>query len=285
MVRSSFVRSSFCHWLFVALLAVVLPADVTLGTSKKGALSISKNDRGDVVVSWSGKGVLKRADADGRFKPVRTRGTSYVTQPVEEQEIFQVEGPVVSVNIVGYVNLSLPPGLSLIANPLYYTNNTVAFWWPNAPDGAQVLKYLPETGDYEVSTFDGISGTWSNPEFEIGIGQGFFFRNTSSETILQTFIGEVLQGTLVNPLPAGLSMKGSLVPQAGSINTVHNIPGRDGEVIKFWVNDGQGDGDYILSVFSGPDNAWVPDLNLGVGQGFWIEKQRAEAWVRVFSAF
>ena len=279
------VRFSSSHWFFVALLGGLLSVGTALGASKKGPLSISKNDRGDVVVSWSGKGVLKRADADGRFRPVRTRGSSYVTAPTEEQEIFQVDGPVVSVNIVGYVNLSLPPGLSLIANPLYYTNNTVAFWWPDAPDGAQVLKYLPETGDYEVSTFDSISGTWSNPEFEIGIGQGFFFRNTSSETILQTFIGEVLQGTLVNPLPAGLSMKGSLVPQAGSINTVHNIPGRDGEVIKFWVNDGQGGGDYILSVFSGADNSWVPDLNLGVGQGFWIEKQQAQDWVRVFSAF
>ena len=279
------VRFSSSHWFFVALLGGLLSVGTVLGASKKGPLSISKNDRGDVVVSWSGKGVLKRADADGRFRPVRTRGSSYVTQPTEEQEIFQVDGPVVSVNIVGYVNLSLPPGLSLIANPLYYTNNTVAFWWPNAPDGAQVLKYLPETGDYEVSTFDGISGTWSNPEFEIGIGQGFFFRNTSSEIITQTFIGEVLQGTLINPLPAGLSMKGSLVPQAGSVNTVHNIPGRDGEVIKFWVNDGQGGGDYILSVFSGADGVWVPDLNLGVGQGFWIEKQQAQDWVRVFSAF
>jgi hypothetical protein len=256
-----------------------------LAGGKKGQLSVSKNTKGDVVVSWSGKGVLKRADADGRFRPVRSRGNFYVMQPVEEQEIFQVDGPVVSVNMVGYVNLSLPPGLSLIANPLYYTNNTVAFWWPNAPDGAQVLKYLPESGDYEVSTFDGISSAWSNPDFEIGIGQGFFFRNTSSEAVVQTFVGEVLQGTLVNSLPAGWSMKGSLVPQAGSINSLHNSPGRDGEVFKFWVNDGQGGGDYIVSVYSGADGAWVPDLSLGVGQGFWIEKQQAQDWVRVFSAF
>jgi hypothetical protein len=268
---------------FVMLLISALAVNISHAGKKSSRINIAKDQRtGEIVVSWSGKGVLKQADADGRFRPVHTRGNAYVVQPTEGQAIFQVDSPIVSVNVVGYVNLSLPPGLSLIANPLYYTNNTVAFWWPNAPDGAQVLKYLPEVG-YEVSTFDALSGTWSNPEFEIGMGQGFFFRNTSAETIVQTFVGEVLQGTLVNPLPAGLSMEGSLVPQAGSINTVHNIPGTDGDEIRFWVNDGQGGGDYISSIFSEADGAWVPDLNLGVGQGFWIEKQQAQDWVRVFS--
>ena len=270
----------------VILLISALAANVSYAAGKKQSsrINIAKDQRtGQIVVSWSGKGVLKQADANGRFRPVHTSGDSYAVQPTEEQAIYQLEGPIVSVNVVGYVNLSLPPGLSLIANPLYYTNNTVAFWWPNAPDGAQVLKYSSQIEGYEVSTFDALSGAWSNPDFEIGIGQGFFFRNTSTETIVQTFIGEVLQGRLVNPLPAGISMKGSLVPQAGSINTLHQVPGVDGDVIKFWVNDGQGGGDYISIVFSGADNAWGPDLDLGVGQGFWIEKQQAQDWVRFFS--
>lgn len=273
-------KSNLC---LVILIVTALAANAA-GKKQSSRINITKDQRtGEVVVSWSGRGVLKQADANGRFRPVHTRGESYVVQPTEEQAIYQLDGPIVSVNVVGYVNLSLPPGDSLIANPLYYTNNTVAFWWPNAPDGAQVLKYLPELGGYAVSTFDGLSGTWSDPNFEIGIGQGFFFRNTSTETILQTFVGEVLQGRLVNHLPAGLSMKGSLVPQAGSINTVHRIPGMDGDTIKFWVNDGQAGGDYILSTFIGAENAWVPDLNLDVGQGFWIEKQQAQDWVREFS--
>jgi hypothetical protein len=279
------VHPNLVRWSAMVLLCFVCGVTSGIAGDKKAHLSIAKDDNDQIVVSWSGKGVLKQADANGRFKPVRTRGNSYMTQPLQDQALFQLDSPVHSANIVGYANLSLPPGLSLIANPLYYTNNTVAFWWPNAPDGAQVLKYIPDTGDYEVSTFDGVSSTWSNPEFEIGIGQGFFFRNTSSENILQTFIGEVLQGTLVNPLPAGLSMKGSLLPQAGSINTPHNIPGMDGDLIKFWVNDGHGGGDYILSVFRAAEGGWVPDLTLGVGQGFWIQKQEAQDWVRVFSAF
>jgi len=274
-------KTNLC--LVILIGAIAANVSFAAGRKQSSQIHIAKDQHGQVVVSWNGKGVLKQADANGRFRPVHTRGDSYVIQPTEGQAIYQLEGPIVSVNVVGYVNLSLPPGDSLIANPLYYTNNTVAFWWPDAPDGAQVLKYLPEIQGYAVSTFDALAGEWSDPEFEIGLGQGFFFRNTSTETITQTFVGEVLQGRLVNHLPAGPSMKGSLVPQAGSINTLHQIPGIDGDVIKFWVNDGAGGGDYILSTFSGADNAWVPDLNLGVGQGFWIEKQEAQDWVRLFS--
>jgi len=275
-------KSNLC---LVILTISALAANVSYAAGKKQSsqIHIAKDQHGQVVVSWNGKGVLKQADANGRFRPVHTRGDSYVVQPTEGQAIYQLEGPIVSVNVVGYVNLSLPPGDSLIANPLYYTNNTVAFWWPDAPDGAQVLKYLPEIQGYAVSTFDALAGAWSDPEFEIGLGQGFFFRNTSTETITQTFVGEVLQGRLVNHLPAGPSMKGSLVPQEGSINTLHQIPGLDGDIIKFWVNNGEGGGDYILSTFISSENAWVPDLNLGVGQGFWIEKQEAQDWVRFFS--
>src|SRR5688572_29127995 len=239
---------------------------------------------GAVVISWTGKGVLKQAaDTDGHFKRVRTRGNSYVVEPTEQQMVFQLDGsPTHSANVVGYANLSLPPGLSLIANPLYYTNNTVGFWWPSAPDGAQVLKYVPDVG-YEVSTFDALAGAWSNPDFDSSMGNGFLFRNTSAETITQTFIGEVVQGTLVNHLPAGLSMKAAMVPRSGSINTVQGIPGRPGEEIRFWVNDGQGGGDYISSIFSSEAGAWVPDLELHVGQGFWIEKQQPQDWVQFFS--
>jgi hypothetical protein len=146
-----------------------------------------------------------------------------------------------------------------------------------------VLKYV-QGGGYEVSTYDALAGAWSNPDFEISIGQGFFFRNTSSETIRQTFVGEVMQGYLTNTLPAGLSTKGSLVPQAGSINSLHGIPGLAGDELRLWVNDGLGGGDYVVSIFSAEQSAWVPDLILGVGQGFWIQKEQPQDWVRYFSA-
>ncbi len=213
--------------------------------------------------------------------------TTYVVEPTGDQAVYRLESassPIVSGNVVGYVNLRLPPGLSLIANPLFYTNNAVAAWLPYAPDGAQVFKYTAG-GGFEVSTFDAGAGAWSNPELQVPLGVGFYFSNPSTETFAYTFVGEVLQGTLINPLPAGISTKGSLVPQAGSINSVHGIAGEPGDEIRIYTNDGQGGGAYQSSIFTvlgGTESAWLPDLALGVGQGFWIQKRNAQDWVRIF---
>jgi hypothetical protein len=252
-------------------------------------LNISRNSNtGQIVVSWKGNGVLKKATGpNGKFRPVKKLGNkSFYFEPLgSETAMYRLDttkGDVFSWNIVGYVNLRLPPGLSLIENPLYYPTNTVALWWPDAPDGSQILKYVPDQG-YEVSTFDGITKTWSNPDLEIPIGQGFYFRNSSSQTITNTFVGEVHQGFLTNTLPAGYSMKGSLVPQTGSINSVHAIPGEPGDYIRTLTNT-NGIETENISAFDETLNQWIPDLTLHVGEGFWIYKQHPQNWVRYFVA-
>ena len=184
-----------------------------------------------------------------------------------------------SANIVGYVNLQLPPGLSLIANPLLAWDNTLGALIPHAPDGTQVLKYVPGAG-YEVSTFDGIAQGWTDPDMDLSPGVGFFFDNASPTPFLQTFVGEVLVGTLVNHLPAGFSTKGALLPQSGSISTVQAIPGQPADVLRLYVNDSRGGADYVTSVFT---YDWDPDLILGIGHGFVSEKYNAQDWIRVFN--
>jgi hypothetical protein len=252
-------------------------------------LEISRDARsGKVLVSWTGHGSLKTGkELNGRFTAVGKRlgnTTVYETVPAEEQALFRVEaaaGSVISVNIVGYVNLSLGPGLSLIANPLVFTNNSLSFWMPTAPNGAQVFKYTD--GGFAVSTFDGETATWSNPDLQVPIGDGFYFSNPSGQTVVYTFVGEVMQGLLINPLPAGISTKGSLVPQAGSVNSVHLLPGESGDEIRLYESDGQGGGIETISVFDAAQQAWVPDVVLGVGRGFWIRKQNPQAWARYFA--
>jgi hypothetical protein len=250
---------------------------------------------GKVILSWKGRGVLRKAD--GWFSKFQTvyKGTGeYVVDTADDVGIFSLNdedpqyGPnaVYSWNVVGYVNVYLPPGLSLVANPLAsvfgtnYTVSSMVNWWPALPDGSQVFKYSDGSA-YEVSTFDGISGTWSNPDLELNIGSGFFFSNPSSLTVTQTFIGGVPEGVLVNPIPAGLSTKSSLVPQYGSINDLHHIPGELGDEIRTYVNDQQGGGYYNISTFDGA--RWQPDLILHVAEGFWINKQNAQNWVRNFT--
>ena len=273
--------------LGAAMMLPCPPFAAAAGKSKPSQLRIVRDSaNGQITVSWNGKGVLKQSSTlDGKFKPVRSHDGQHATAAEGTQMIYNLESaesPIYSVNAVGYVNVQLPPGLSLIANPLLAYENTVAALFYDPPDGAQVYKYVPGTG-YEVSTYDEAQGTWSNPDMDLSPGTGFFFSNPTSSTLVNTFVGEVLQGVLVNPLPAGFSTEGALVPQDASINTVHRIPGEPGDILRLYVNDGQGGGNYVSSVFSATENAWVPDLNLGVAQGFASEKQNAQDWVRIFT--
>jgi hypothetical protein len=284
------MQKSFLGFVLALLVLVTMSANASMRT-QSGHLSIRIDpDTQLLVLSWTGKGILKEAsEPDGKFRPVPKRGNQsfHIVDPRQKKAVYRLEtanGPVYSGNVVGYVNLELPPGLSLIANPLYSQNhsNQVAYWWTDAPDGSQVLKYISGNG-YEVSTFDGIDRAWSNPSLEVPLGEGFYFRNPSSQTITHTFVGEVLQGYLTNTLPAGYSMKGSLVPQSGSINSLHQIAGEPGDELRTLTNDLQGGPTENISTFSGEVNQWVPDLNLGVGQGFWMYKTRQQDWVRYFS--
>jgi len=244
-------------------------------------LQVVVNDAGQIVLSWNGKEELAEARGkDGKFKRIHKSASPYVVAPTQEQALYRLEADCCySVNAVGYANLQLPPGLSLIANPLYYTNNDLSFWMPNPPDGSQVYKYTATQG-YEVSTFDGISGQWSNPTLQVEIGTGFFFRNTSQNTLTFTFVGEVPQGWLTNSLPEGFSTKGSLVPASQSLSW-HQIPGEIGDEIRTYTNDMQGGGAYNISTYT--VSGWTPDLTLNIGQGFWIYKQNAQDWVRYFT--
>jgi len=259
-----------------------LPADAAQHKNSDSKLQISTDGSGTIVLSWNGKGQLLEARGKhGQYKKVRAI-SPLVIAPTEEQASYRLaaDGGIVSGNVVGYVNLSLPPGLSLIANPLFYTNNSLRFWLPHPPAGTQIYKYTADSG-YEVSTFDELEDKWSNPDLQVPIGEGFFFRNPSDTVYAQTFVGDVLQGTLVNPLPAGYSTKGSLVPIMNTLSQ-HGIPGEAGDELRTYTNDGLGGGSYNISVYD-PAAGWVPDLTLGVGQGFWIHKANPQDWVRYFT--
>src|SRR5687767_7867980 len=102
---------------------------------------------------------------------------------------------VYSVNAVGYVNLSLPTGYSMIANPLNTTNNTIGSLLTDLPNFSNLLKW---TGSgFNVATF--AFGAWDQPNITLNPGEGAFVNLGSAATL--TFVGEVMQGSLTNPVP------------------------------------------------------------------------------------
>lgn len=175
---------------------------------------------------------------------------------------------VFSVNVVGYVNVTIPAGFSMIANPLNNTDgNTLNNLIPQAEIGTTIFRFSQENG-FEPSTF---IAEWS-PNFDLEPGDGVFIQ-VAAETTL-TFVGEVMQGTLDNNLPAGLSIKGSMVPAEESLDDI-GFPAELGDTVFLFRGGAYAPSTYIAS--------FNPPVVPQVGEAFWVQKANAATWTREFS--
>ncbi|MCF7709498.1 MAG: hypothetical protein K9N52_11420 [Verrucomicrobia bacterium] len=178
--------------------------------------------------------------------------------------------PVYSVNVVGYVNVDVPAGFSIVANPLDNKDgNMLSNLIPDTENGAMVYKYDPASG-FVSSTY--FMGSWS-PDLELQPGEGAFVNVSSPTTI--TFVGEVMQGDLSVELPAGFSLVASQVPQSIKLEDM-NFPAENGDMVYFFR-----DGNYSSSTFF--MGGFSPEATPSVGEGFFVNKGSAATWSRSFS--
>src|SRR5262245_59884539 len=108
---------------------------------------------------------------------------------------------VYSINAVGYVNLAIPGGLSMIANPLNASpNNDLSLL--NVEAGANFYLWNFDIQDFIIYTSIG-GATWlpdNGPANSFAPGGGGFIQLSGPTT--NTFVGEVMQGSLANPIPS-----------------------------------------------------------------------------------
>jgi hypothetical protein len=90
-------------------------------------------------------------------------------------------------------------------------------------------------------------------------------------------VGEVMQGALSNPIPAGFSIKSSQVPQAGQLDTILGFPVAEGDAV--YIFD-PATASYAVSIYE--FGAWDVPPVIAVGQGFFVNKAAAAAWTRNF---
>jgi hypothetical protein len=202
---------------------------------------------------------------------------------------------VYSANVVGYVNLPLTEGFNLVANQLDLdltgTNNTIVNVFSNSlPANAKVYSW--NGASFNISTFavnkSGTATNWSL-NFTVNPGQGMwvdipagaFGGSTSNVTI----VGNVLQGTLVNPnLPpaGGFSLVSSEVPISGGVTTNLMYKPLLNDKVYLWNGSG-------YSIFTYAENKagtatnWSPsEPGINVGQGFWLDSGAGATWTNVF---
>jgi hypothetical protein len=215
------------------------------------------------------------AHTENKIRTMRTKsllfaaavGLAGVASAVAQNNVY-------SVNAVGYVNLTVPSGFSMIANPLNSTNNTIGTL-VTLPRFSQLFKWNG-TG-FDIATMS--SGGWDHPEYTLAPGEGAFVSVSSQQTL--TFVGEVLQGNLTNAIPAGFAIRSSQVPQTGSVTALGLTPAlkRFDQLFKWNAAAGQYD---IYSLASG--GVWSPtDPIINVGESFFLSTSAGGSWSRTFS--
>ncbi len=183
---------------------------------------------------------------------------------------------VYSVNAVGYINLSIPAGFSLIANQLDAGtgNNIVSKLFTTLPDGTTLYKF--SGGAYIINGYSADAG-WDLPNMTLAPGEGTWIRNPGTAAISVTFVGNVPQGTLTTPVPAGFSIISSQVPQSAQLDTVLGFPVVDGDTVYFYRT-----GKYVIDPYSA-DAGWDTPPIPNVGESFWVRTVVAKTWTRTFS--
>jgi hypothetical protein len=182
------------------------------------------------------------------------------------------QAQVYSVNAVGYVNKNVPVGYSMIANPLNATNNTIGSLITDAPNFSNLLKWNGTS--FDVATF--VFGAWDTPNVTLNPGEGAFINTDTAFTI--TFVGEVMQGNLQNPVPAGYSIRSSQVPQTGGANALGLTTLQAFDNLLKW----NGNGYDIFTVL--PGGAWDPsEPVINVGESVFLNTTAATSWDRTFN--
>jgi hypothetical protein len=164
---------------------------------------------------------------------------------------------VYSLNVVGYVNVSLQAGkLHFLSLPLaqangdYTIGNTIKL---DNGDGSQDFSNLykwdqaNQKWDDVVPTWFG--GAWDTPSMVISNGFGFFVIPSANSTL--TFVGEVPQGAIPYQVPTGLSTLANKVPV--STNFPGSTVGNDFDNIYTWDFPNQKWADAVWTYFSGWD--------------------------------
>ena len=184
----------------------------------------------------------------------------------------QAQSNVYSVNIVGYVNKSVTTGLQIVANPLNATNNALSTIVPAPADFTQVLRW--NGSDFDTATF--FFGAWDS-DFVIAPGEGFFINAAGDFT--NTFVGSIDVGSYTNDIPAGVSLKSSIVPVGGTADDIGLTAAvSDFDQVQKW-NQGLNDYDTYTYFFG----AWDVTPTLDVAEGAVISSGAGGSWVQTLN--
>jgi len=164
---------------------------------------------------------------------------------------------VYSLNVVGYVNVSLQANkLHFMSLPLAPANGDYSIGanikldnGDGTQDFASLFKWDVANQKWDDAVPTWIGGAWDIPSMVISNGTGFFVSSVANSTM--TFVGEVPQGAIPYNIPVGLSTVANKVPV--STNFPGTTVGNDFDSIFTWDQANQKWADAVWTYIGG---AW-----------------------------
>jgi len=185
---------------------------------------------------------------------------------------------VYSVNVVGYINKSLPQGFYMLANQLDNgTGNKIVDLIPAPPDNTFVYKFKPSNGSFII--IDYLEG-WEGDDLNMTLapGEGVFISSPAAQTV--TFVGEVKTGLSSVSIIPGFNVYSSVVPQSAPLDTMGYVANDGDFVYQLKASGGFKVNDY-LEGWEGDDNGTAPTP--AIGESFYVYNPNAsKAWTRNF---
>jgi len=192
--------------------------------------------------------------------------------------VVSSEAQVYSANVVGYANVPLATGYTLVANPLDDGNgNQLTNLVAGLPNKSQVVTWNG-TG-YNTAIIKGASG-WAS-SVPLPPGTGFFVKVPSGQT--NVFVGSVIAAagaSVTNSLATGYNLVGSPIAYAGdaTTSTSINLGGTlaNKSQLVDWNSGTQGFDTAVIKGASG----WGGSFPITVGQGFFVKTPAPATWVQ-----
>ena len=273
-------------------LAIIPPASAAIPT----LTLVGPDAAGEYDLTWS-SGVLQQEAAwvGAQWADVGIMGNSYHIAPASDvghNKFYRVrDGQSYSANIIGYINLTIPTGFSMIANQLNAVpDNTLGTVLASVPENTTVYKFIPAPapGHYQSSNFSADNPGWTVPKITLNPGEGVFISIDPAQiapatTYAATFVGEVQFASTV-PVTNGCSIVSSAVPVSDTLNNL-GFPARENDTV--YRYDGtlnNNHGGFRTYNWSADNPGWAPSPPIpNVGEAFFVCGLLSRTWSRAFA--
>ena len=129
---------------------------------------------------------------------------------------------------------------------------------------------------FQLSKNEFSQGRWSNLNETFGPGEGALIFNPADSEIRLKLLGEVVASAPTMSIHQGMSMRSSILPIAGRLDTDLGFPIADGDVVSLYSSNEE---KYIEHRFENGKWKGEPPF-VRVCEAFWIAKNAPSIWIQ-----